>query len=163
MTSNSPVARIFPSIMVLLTLKCLYRERVSQQAWASGFSFSSRSGYISAAIASLITKVMPLPVNSNRNKKIETSFPATFFTVFIALLPFLRTIIWQEGIDRNTLDGSETIASHTEKQLKKQVLPASFLPAITSLDYSASSAWKPFDAGTPLSRTPMQESPWAVS
>src|SRR5450759_4443416 len=42
-TSNSPVSRIFPSIMVLLTLRCLYRKSVSQQAWESGFSFSSKS------------------------------------------------------------------------------------------------------------------------
>src|SRR5436189_6307120 len=117
MTSNSTLARMLPSIIVLLTLKCLYRERVSQQAWASGFSFSSRSGYISAAIASLITKVMPLPVNSNRNKKIETSFPATFFTVFIALLPILCAIIWQEEIDCNTLDRSKAVILYDERQL----------------------------------------------
>ena len=34
---------------------------------------------------------MPLPLNSKRNKKRETSFPAKFFKLFIALPPLLRT------------------------------------------------------------------------
>lgn len=81
MTSNSPVARKFPSIMVLLTLRCRYRKSVSQQMWTSGFIFSSISGYISSAIASFKTKLMPLLSNSKRYKKIDTSFPAIFFKI----------------------------------------------------------------------------------
>ena len=86
MTSNPPDFRKLPSMMVLLTLRCWYRKSVSQQAWTSGLSSSSTSGYMSAAIASFKTKSMPLPRSSKRNKKIETSLPAIFFK-FTSFIP----------------------------------------------------------------------------
>jgi len=93
MTSNSPVARNVAIHNNVTHAQGLLAQSVFAQACASGLHSHRDLDTYQQAIASFNTKLIPLPLTQNRNKKRETFHSLLHFShAFMSILRFFRPI-----------------------------------------------------------------------